>query len=257
MLAVLSGVAVFSLDEGRGVFRFLYRHFYEFATPLKLAHLGVVYLLLAIIFAHISIVLLEALKHKTGIIAAMFTGEKPSSAKGISLTTTKPLTLLSFAWVLSPLFAVFHLSTAMGTTQPAALAIPPIYKKECAACHMAFPPNTLPAESWKSMLANLQDHFGDDASIDESLKREIEQFLVKNAAEYSLEESSIKFIRSIGKDNPPLRITAIPYWQEKHKTIPQEIYRRGSIKSKINCIACHKWSEYGAFDDSDIRIPRN
>src|SRR5665647_629137 len=122
---------------------------------------------------------------------------------------------------------------------------------------MAFPPNALPAKSWQLMMANLQDHFGDDASIDDSAKKLIEEFLVKNAADHSHEEASIKFVKSIGKDKTPLRITEIPYWKEKHKTIPQAVYRRGAIKSKINCIACHKWSEYGSFEDSDIRMPSN
>jgi cytochrome b len=257
VLAVISGVVVFSLDEGRGPFRFLYRYFYELAAPLKLLHLGVVYVLLAVIFGHISVVLLEAIRHKTGIVTAMFTGEKFSSAKGIPLTTATHLTILSFAWVLSPFFAVCYLSAAMGAMQPVALAILPIYKKECAACHMAFPPSALPARSWEVMMTNLQGHFGEDASIDESSKMEIEEFLVKNAAEHSPAEASIKLLRSIGKDNSPLRITDIPYWKEKHQSIPQAIYQRGTIKSKANCIACHKWSEYGSFEDGDIRIPRN
>ena len=121
---------------------------------------------------------------------------------------------------------------------------------------MAFPPNALPAKCWQIMMADLQDHFGDDASIEESARKEIEDFLVRKSAERSLEEASIKFIRSIGKDNPPLRITDIRYWKEKHKSIHQDIYKRETIKSKINCVACHKWAEYGSFEDSDIKIPR-
>lgn len=107
------------------------------------------------------------------------------------------------------------------------------------------------------MIANLQDHFGDDASIDESSIKEIEEFLVKNAAEKSLEEASIKFIRSIGAGNPPIRITDITYWKDKHRLIPASVYGHGVVKSKINSVACHKWAEYGSFEDSDIRIPRN
>ena len=254
---MISGVVVFGLDEGRGLIRFLYRDFYQFAKPMKLLHLGAAYILVAIILGHISGVLIETIMHKTGIISAMFTGKKLSTATEIPLTTGTPLTILSFAWVVSPVFAVLYLSAAMETKQPIKLTIPSVYKKECAACHMAFPPNMLPAKSWKSLMSGLQDHFGEDASIDEPARKDIEEFLVKNAAEQSLEEASIKFIRSIDKDSPPLRITDIPYWKEKHKFINPVIYQRESIKSKINCAACHKWSEYGSFEDSDIRIPRN
>lgn len=199
---------------------------------------------------------IETIMHRTGIIPAMITGKKLSDETERPLSTGMPLAMISFAWVVSPLFAAFFFSTAMETKQPMTLTIPPLYKKECASCHMAFPPNVLPAKSWKIMMADLQDHFGDDASIDESARKEIENFLVRNSAEQSLEEASIKLIRPIGKDNPPLRITDIPYWKEKHKSIRQAIYQRETIKSKINCVACHKWAEYGSFEDSDIKIPR-
>lgn len=257
MLAVISGFVVFGLDEGRGLLRFLYRNFYTLANPMKLLHILVTYALIAVIVVHIAGVLLEEIMHKTGIIYAMFTGKKFSTATEIPLTTGTPLTILSFAWVVSPLFAVLYLSAAIETHQPVKPTIPSVYRKECAACHMAFPPNTLPAKSWKTLMAGLQDHFGEDASIDEAAKKDIEEFLVKNAAEQSLEEASINFIRSIDKDNPPMRITEVPYWKEKHKLINPAIYQRGSIKSKINCAACHKWSEYGSFEDTHIRIPKN
>lgn len=256
MLAVVSGVVVFGLDEGRGVLRFLYGTFYPYADSMKLLHHGVSYTLLAVILGHIAGVLIETIRHKTGIIPAMITGKKLSDETESPMSTGIPLAVISFAWVISPLVAALFFSTTMETKQPVTLTIPPIYKKECASCHMAFPPNALPAKSWQIMMADLQDHFGDDASIEESARKEIEDFLVRKSAERSLEEASIKFIRSIGKDNPPLRITDIRYWKEKHKSIHQDIYKRETIKSKINCVACHKWAEFGSFEDSDIKIPR-
>ena len=256
MLAVVSGVVVFGLDEGRGVLRFLYGTFYPYADSMKLLHHGVSYTLLAVILGHIAGVLIETIRHKTGIITSMFTGKKWSDVTERPQSAGVSLEVISFAWVMSPLIAVLYFSTAMGTKQPVTLTIPPAYKKECGSCHMAFPPNALPAKSWRIMMADLQDHFGDDASIEEAARIEIEDFLVRNSAERSLEEASIKFIRSIGQDNPPLRITDIRYWKEKHKSIHQDIYKRETIKSKINCVACHKWAEYGSFEDSDIKIPK-
>lgn len=257
LLAVLSGGVVFGLDEGRGVLRSLYIDFYHYADQIKLLHLSLAYLLLAIIAGHVCGVLNETIRHGTGIIPAMFTGKKLSEEDEKPIHTATPLRLISYLWVISPLGAILYLSNSMETNQPMKLSMPPIYMKECASCHMAFPPNTLPAGSWKNMMTNLKDHFGEDATIDDAAKKEIEEFLVKNAAETSHEEASLKFIRSIGKENPPARITDIPYWKEKHKRINQAIYRRSSIKSKINCVACHKLAEYGTFEDSDIRIPKN
>jgi cytochrome b len=255
MLAIVSGGIVFGLDERRGVLGFLYASYYPFAGSMKLLHLAVSYLLLAIILGHIAGVLIETIRHRTGIITSMFTGIKWSEETERPRSAGVPLVVISFAWLMSPLIAVLYFSTAMGTKQPVTWTIPPAYKKECGSCHMAFPPNALPEKSWKIMMADLQDHFGDDASIEESARIEIEDFLVRNSAERSLEEASIKFIRSIGKDDPPRRITDIRYWKEKHGSIRKDLYQRETIKSKINCVACHKWAEYGSFEDSDIRIP--
>lgn len=256
LLAVISGVVVFSLDEGRGILSPLYATFHPYADNLKLLHLGLSYSMLAVMVGHVGGVLNETIRHRTGIITSMFTGTKLSEDPEPGISTASNLKIVSIIWVITPIFAVLYFSISTGTSQPSNLVIPDIYKKECAACHMAFSPNSLPSTSWKIMMANLQDHFGDDASIDGASKKEIEEFLVKNAAEFSLEEASIKFIRSIDKNNPPQRITDIPYWKEKHKKIDQAIYQRASIKSRINCVACHKWSEYGSFEDSDIRIPK-
>jgi cytochrome b len=256
LLAVLTGAVVFGLDEGRGILRSLYLGYYPYADLSKLLHHALAYFLLAIILGHVCGVLNETIRHRTGIIPAMFTGKKFSEEDEKHIDASAPLRVVSYLWVLSPLGAILYLSGSMETKRPVKLPTPAIYIKECGACHMAFPPNTLPAVSWKGMMANLKNHFGEDATIDDAAKKEIEDFLVRNAAETSHEEASLKFIRSIGTGNPPAGISDIPYWKEKHQSIAKAIYQRSSIKSRINCVACHKLAEYGSFEDNDIRIPK-
>lgn len=257
LLAVVTGILVFGLDERRGVLGFLYASYYPYAGSMKLLHLAISYLLLAVVLGHVAGVLLETVRHRTGIVSAMFTGKKLSDEPERPMSSGAPLAVLSFVWVGSPVFAAIYFAASLGTKQPVTFAIPPVYAKECGSCHMSFPPNALPAASWRTMMAQLQDHFGDDASIGEPERKEIEDFLVGNSAEHSLEEASIKFLRSIGNSAPPSRITEIRYWIEKHRSVRQDIYRRETVKSRINCVACHKWAEYGSFEDSDIKIPRN
>jgi hypothetical protein len=147
------------------VLSFLYGDFYRFADNLKVLHLGLTFALLAVIFGHISGVMIETIRHKTGIITAMFTGIKFSDEAEIPLPTGGLLKTVSFAWIIAIFPTVIYLISSMETKQPLNLTIPAIYKKECAACHMAFPPNALPAKSWKTMMENLQGHFGEDASM--------------------------------------------------------------------------------------------
>ena len=44
-----------------------------------------------------------------------------------------------------------------------------VVKEECGSCHLAFPASMLPASAWTRMMADLKNHFGDDASIDPEL----------------------------------------------------------------------------------------
>lgn len=254
--AVLTGMLVYGADEGRGILRFLYNDLYQYAGLIKLMHRLTVCTLLGIVFTHVSGVLLETILFRTGIIHAMLSGKKYSNEEERAVSGGHLLTVVSFIWVLSPLPAAFYFYNSMHSVQPTRIFVPAVYKQECASCHMAFPPNALPAKSWQAMMSNLQDHFGDDASLEENVRTKIEEFLVKNSAENSAEEASIKFLGSIGKGNPVLRISEIDYWKNKHRNIKPEIYKRESIKSKINCVSCHKWAEYGSFEDSDIKIPR-
>ena len=52
-----------------------------------------------------------------------------------------------------------------------ASAMLPVYKQECAACHMAYPPGMLPASSWSRMMKGLDQHYGTDASLDAAMVR--------------------------------------------------------------------------------------
>jgi hypothetical protein len=45
----------------------------------------------------------------------------------------------------------------------------PVVKEECGSCHIAFAPSMLPASSWKRMMDDLKNHFGDDATIDPAM----------------------------------------------------------------------------------------
>ncbi len=56
-------------------------------------------------------------------------------------------------------------------------------KKECTSCHLMFPPEMLPARSWQKLMADLSNHFGEDASLDQATRDEIEKYLVSRAAD--------------------------------------------------------------------------
>src|SRR3989338_9909941 len=67
--------------------------------------------------------------------------------------------------------------------------MPPVnnvkWKAECSSCHMLYHPGLLPERSWNKMMAGLDKHFGENASLDPMTRDEITRFLVLNSADKS------------------------------------------------------------------------
>lgn len=129
------------------------------------------------------------------------------------------------------------------------------YADECGACHFAYPPELLPSASWRLILNGTQDHFGESVDLDEGARREIEGYLVTNAANRSTAELSRKILRSLA-GRIPLRITDIPYIRREHHELPVQAVDHPSVGSLGNCIACHRNAPNGDFDDDRVSIPQ-
>ncbi|QOY51034.1 cytochrome C [Candidatus Sulfurimonas baltica] len=102
---------------------------------------------------------------------------------------------------------------------------------------------------------NLENHFGDDASLDEADVLSIKEYLVKNSSDNSSKEASFKILNSMD-GNDTIAITKTPYWKERHKDIEVGIFKRKSIGNISNCKACHVNFEQGLLNDKDIKIPK-
>jgi hypothetical protein len=121
-----------------------------------------------------------------------------------------------------------------------------LWQNECGACHVAFPPRLLPAESWRAVMSGLNKHFGSDASLDPATAREISTFLDKNAGSRRQETS--------GK--PLLRITETRWFQREHDEVSDRTWKNPKVKSAANCAACHIQAESGNYSEHNIRIPK-
>jgi Dihaem cytochrome c len=119
------------------------------------------------------------------------------------------------------------------------------WKNECGACHVAYPPRLLPAESWRALMSGLDKHFGSDASLDAPAAREITDYLVQNAG-------GEKFA-SLGK--PQLRITGTRWFRHEHDEVSQRDWDNPKVKSPANCSACHAQAENGNYNEHNVRIP--
>ena len=124
-----------------------------------------------------------------------------------------------------------------------------VVKEECGSCHLPFAPSMLPASSWTRMMANLKDHFGDDATVDPKLAAEITAYLVTNAGDQGGQRYGAKLLRDVSAANAPLRITELPKWTREHRKVPDWEWKHKDVRTKANCAACHTQAELGYYNE--------
>lgn len=124
------------------------------------------------------------------------------------------------------------------------------FTEECTSCHMAYPPQMLHADSWRSMMNGLSKHFGTDASVDDKRRAAITDFLLANAGGRKTGDTR----DANGK--PLLRISETAHFAKKHREIAAATWQRASIKSPANCTACHRDAAAGDYNERSISIPK-
>ena len=138
-----------------------------------------------------------------------------------------------------------HVSFAQDTT----------YNEECGACHLAYPPNLLPVESWRVIMSGLEDHFGENAELETLSAMHITHYLKQEGLQKGDRSEMSKMLRNIPKKTP-LRITELPYFINEHDEIPKRmISKNPEVGSLSQCDSCHKDAAKGNFDEDHIFIP--
>ena len=125
------------------------------------------------------------------------------------------------------------------------------YAEECGSCHMAYPAMLLSQQSWRKIMDGLEDHFGENAELDDVTRGEIEDYLVGESGRVGYK----KLFRNLGSATP-MRITELPYFVHEHDEIPARyITGNDQVRSLSQCNACHRDAQRGRFDEDDVVIP--
>lgn len=131
-----------------------------------------------------------------------------------------------------------------------------LYSAECGSCHFAYPPGLLPQAAWQQIMGALDEHFGDDASLDEQQATQIRNYLVNNAADRSGQSRSRAFAAGSNGSGPLPRITETHYFLKEHDEIPARLVQGNKdVGSFSNCQACHRSADQGVFNEHQVSIP--
>ena len=130
----------------------------------------------------------------------------------------------------------------------------PQYQDECGACHFAYQPGLLPARSWRKLMDNLADHFGENAELDDADKQLLLTYLEKNSADNSSSYLSRKVMRSLPRKGTVMKISKLGFMAREHDEIPRRVFK-GDLQGLTNCNACHQRAEQGSYNENEIKIP--
>jgi cytochrome b len=234
------------------------RAFLSYATGRQALdlHNVLAILLMAMIGAHLVGVAFESWRGRENLVAAMLTGDKPAHppADAAPPAAAHPRAVLAIMLaVLASSTAAITALTALPARLMPSSALDPVYALQCGACHLAFPPSLAPASTWDGILADLQHHFGEDATLSREQITQIRGFLDANAAGHW--DSLPSHLLRIPAADGSLRITDTPGWRQRHRDIPDAVFTTKSVYRRSNCEACHTDAATGQFAPQDIEIP--
>ncbi len=259
LLSAVSGMFAYGVAEGRGVLSFLNNSWFRDMELFEELHEITARLFMGLIFAHMGGVLTDWLLHrKTGTLGSIINGYKNVEDTPVSLNWGQKL--FAALWIATAITVLLY-ALSPGNAVTANGNVKVDYQKEhadfydeCIACHTLYPPFTLPKASWNKIMSDLENHFGDDASLDEESAESIRSYLIANAAESSTKESAFKIMQSMERHDT-IAVTQTPFWKDRHDDIEENVFKHAKIKSKANCKACHSDIESGRIENENIKIP--
>ena len=251
----LSGLLVLGGEENQGPLAGVAS--YAVGDVAASIHNAFVILLAAMIVAHVGGVYVEIKLTGENLVKSMISGLKkvPAGTPELSHRQARPLAAIT---VIAAFVALAgSVLWTFSTLPPSGLLALPAnesYETECGDCHLPFHPSLLSSDSWKQMLENLDDHFGEDATLTGDALVEITAYLTTYGGDKWDTEASNRF--SIVDPKAPYQITATPYWVRKHEGVNPDYFKLKKVGVKSNCGGCHTDHYSGRFDDQKIKIPK-
>ena len=213
-------------------------------------------LLLVMIGAHLAGVAFESWRGQENLLAAMLTGDKPFQPPAEAVLAARARPRMALAITLGVLAAgaavIAALAELPGRGVPPA-ALDPMFEEQCGACHLAFPPSAAPASTWNGILADLQHHFGADATLSAEQVEHLRAWLDANSAGHW--DTLPSHLLRVPAADGSLRITDMPGWRRMHRHIPAAVFTAKPVYRRSNCAACHADAGAGRFAPQRIEIP--
>lgn len=137
------------------------------------------------------------------------------------------------------------------------------YNEECSGCHLAYQPGLLTADAWQAIMKPpaLADHYGDDATLEDAVRREIAAYLIDNAGNPA-KGARPRAYAAAPSDNAAEageglpRLTTTRRFRGQHHEIPARLVTGNpEVVSFSRCDSCHRGAQDGVYNEHDVDIP--
>lgn len=218
-------------------------------------HESVAFGLLGLVAVHLAGVAFESRRASENLVRAMVTGRKahrPGDVPARPVRARSAAALGLIALIGGGLAAANAALMDRPVPGRPAAAVAPVVADECGACHMVYHPALLPAATWTAITATLDDHFGEDASLDAATTAEISAWLAANASDRVETRAARAFAAAPAE---PVAISDLPAWRRLHAGLTEAVFTRPDVVARSNCAACHRDADTGRFSPFAIVIP--
>ncbi|HJL60380.1 MAG TPA: hypothetical protein QF517_00375 [Pseudomonadales bacterium] len=151
------------------------------------------------------------------------------------------------------LFGIYGVAVNTKEGEPSRYVKDATYIEECGACHLAFHPGLLPEKSWQGIMKSLEDHFGDNAELDQETASHLSTYLKEQALKKGTPTRISKMLRNMPEE-PPLRITELPAFIAAHHEVAKQFevekHKEGFLSP---CDDCHRQAASGIFDKNQLQ----
>ena len=126
-----------------------------------------------------------------------------NSPFGLMLTRTLQLTIL--AAVMGCAASLVSVGTEerskrVGAGKTIKFVADTTYTAECTSCHVGFLPGFLPMRSWNKIMGDLENHFGENASLEDPALSNIKAYLVNSKCQVQKNRKNDRLERHSNKN---------------------------------------------------------
>lgn len=230
---------------------------YAVGRTAKEVHEALAFALVGLIAFHLLGVIAESLRTRENLAAAMVSGHKRT--EGETPLTARARPIIAGLMLLTSGAATAWLVYA-GSNRPAlgapVAALDSTYVGECGACHTPHHPSLAPSATWSAILAKLDDHFGDNATLDAHVAQQLGAYLAANSAEHWDTKAANLLRAAEPATGTAPRITETARWKRLHRPVSEAAFKAKPVSGAVNCQACHADAAIGAFKPRNIAIPK-